>query len=373
MDMFIALFVLSSLPQLVTPVVTSLRAEIKAEPQALWLFTGDRSRLTCSIPDNRRSVWNYRWFKDSEELPQTGQNFSLWNVKLQQNGNFSCEGVRDMLLGKLYTVRSLPVEVRVDGGLAVVQVLHLPGLIGKNISMTCRVRRNPPIHEVILYKDSIEVRREFGPNAQFNFTNLRAEDAGTYSCRASWDVRSQTISVLSGGTYVQVAEILSQPVLEIDTNLSRSNEMRLTCHVHYNAHSIFHTPTISFSFYKDNVHVFTTAIKNYEVVKKTPGRYSCKVRVLQLDYTKWSEPKEFGRQKDPQTTALPSFSPTPVLKPSAAQPIATPLTTTAPSHLQYTQETGEGSGSFSEESGDDLEESGDDSEESGDYSGGSGW
>uniref|UniRef100_A0A672F7Z8 Ig-like domain-containing protein n=1 Tax=Salarias fasciatus TaxID=181472 RepID=A0A672F7Z8_SALFA len=84
------------------------------------------------------------------------------------------------------------------------RVLPHPGLVAKSMSMTCRVRRNPPVHEIILYKDGIEVQRERGLNPQILLTSLRPEDEGMYSCRASWDVKGRTISVISAPTYVQI-------------------------------------------------------------------------------------------------------------------------------------------------------------------------
>ncbi|XP_029964753.1 low affinity immunoglobulin gamma Fc region receptor III-B-like [Salarias fasciatus] len=202
MDKVIAFLILSALPQLQT--VASLRAVISVVPQTSRIFTGESVRLTCGVPDDQGTVWDYQWFRESEQLPQTGPSFSLWKAKIQESGNFSCEGMRDTWRGKRYTLRSLPVEIKVDGGLAILQVLPHPGLVAKSMSMTCRVRRNPPVHEIILYKDGIEVQRERGLNPQILLTSLRPEDEGMYSCRASWDVKGRTISVISAPTYVQI-------------------------------------------------------------------------------------------------------------------------------------------------------------------------
>ncbi|CAN9511453.1 unnamed protein product [Ophioblennius macclurei] len=206
MERIIALLALSTLPRLVTPEDVSLRAVIEVVPQTSKIFTGEGIRLTCSVPDDQSSVWGYQWFRDSEQLPQTFETFSLWNAKMKESGNFSCRGVRDVRFEKLYTLKSLPVEIRVDGGLAILQADPQPGLVGGNMSMTCRVRRNPPVHEIILYKDGYEVMRESGQDAQFHLTNLKPGDRGMYSCRASWDVKRRTISVISAATYVQISE-----------------------------------------------------------------------------------------------------------------------------------------------------------------------
>lgn len=84
------------------------------------------------------------------------------------------------------------------------QVPPHPSLVGRNLGVTCRVRGRPPLHEVILYKDGVEVMRQRGPNPHFTLTNLTTEDQGMYSCRASWDVHSQTRSIISADVPVQV-------------------------------------------------------------------------------------------------------------------------------------------------------------------------
>lgn len=70
------------------------------------------------------------------------------------------------------------------------------------MNMTCRVRGNPPIHEVILYRDDVEVLRQNGP--ELFLSNVILENQGQYTCRASWDVRTRTHSVISSEVSVQV-------------------------------------------------------------------------------------------------------------------------------------------------------------------------
>lgn len=76
--------------------------------------------------------------------------------------------------------------------------------------MTCRVRGNPRLEEIILYKDGVEVMRQNGHEPDFYLTNLSLEDLGVYSCRASWDVRRQTLSVISAGAHVQILGEITQ-------------------------------------------------------------------------------------------------------------------------------------------------------------------
>lgn len=77
-------------------------------------------------------------------------------------------------------------------------------IVGNTLKITCRVRGTPPLHDMILYKDGVEVVRQRGPIPHFYLTNLTTEDRGMYSCRASWDVNGRTYSVISVSTPVQV-------------------------------------------------------------------------------------------------------------------------------------------------------------------------
>lgn len=72
------------------------------------------------------------------------------------------------------------------------------------MNATCRVRLNPPLAEVFLYKDGVEIRRQKGPKPHFLLSNLTLRDQGLYSCRASWDVDRRTRSVISSNTPAQV-------------------------------------------------------------------------------------------------------------------------------------------------------------------------
>lgn len=90
------------------------------------------------------------------------------------------------------------------GGWAILQVPQHPGLVGDTLKVTCRVRDNPPLQEIVLYKDGVEVMRQKGPKAEIYLTNMTIEDQGMYSCRASWDVGRHTHSVISVGAHVQI-------------------------------------------------------------------------------------------------------------------------------------------------------------------------
>ncbi|XP_034723528.1 titin-like [Etheostoma cragini] len=303
MDTVIVLLVLSTLPQLAVtqaPRVTSFRAELEMVSGDSRIFSGEELRLTCSIPDVHGSSWTYLWFRGSKELPQDGKDLILWKTKVQDSGKFYCQGVRNTLVGNIHTLQSLPLEIYVDGGWAILQVPPYPGLVGETLKVTCRVRGTSRLHEVILYKDGVEVMRQNGLSPHFYLNNLTLEDKGIYSCRASWDADRRTRSVISADALVQVLEVLSQPVLEIaaDHDLIPVKKMKLICHVQYNGRAP--APAIHFYFYNNNNRLGTSTSENYDFVQRTPGQYSCKAKVPELGISKWSEPKSFGQVTGPQ-------------------------------------------------------------------------
>ncbi|KAL6116043.1 uncharacterized protein ACO6RY_00743 [Pungitius sinensis] len=401
MDSLISLLVLSTLPQLVAaevPSVTSFRAEVELMSGASRIFSGEGVRLKCSVPDVHNSEWKYLWFRGSDQLPQTQEHLVLWKSKVKDSGKYYCQGVRNTKFGNIHTLKSLPVEVNVDGGWAILQVPPPPGLVGDTLKLTCQLLIKAQLHEVILYKDGVEVMRQIGFNPHFYLTNLTLEDQGNYSCRASWDADGRTHSAISVDASVQVAEVLSQPLLEIvaDNNLFPINLMKLICHLQYNARAP--APPIHFYFYKNKQQVATASSEKSVMVNRTPGQYSCKARVPQLGISRESKLRSFG-----QVTDLPPAAEPTATRPSSLQSTVTPTvshptgvsiqssyptlqpqqsaTTTflsaVPSPYQTVAamesgDTSEESGSTSEESGSTSEESGSTSEESISTSGDSG-
>uniref|UniRef100_A0A1A7XM38 Ig-like domain-containing protein n=1 Tax=Iconisemion striatum TaxID=60296 RepID=A0A1A7XM38_9TELE len=298
MDAVTSLLILSTLTHLAvpeTPTVTSYRASVEVVSGSLRIFSGETVQLKCVVRDIFNSTWEYLWFKGSTQLPQTGEKFWIWNSHIKDSGKFSCQGKRESMIGFIKTRPSLPVEISVDGGWAILQIPPDPFIVGEALNMVCRLRSKFPIHETILYKNGVEVMRQNGSNSHLQMGNASLEDEGMYSCRASWDKEMRTLSVISAATPVHVLEVLSQPVLEIDAviDMIGANKMKLICHVQYNARAP--APPINFYFYKNNNRLGTATSENHDVVRRDSGWYSCRAKVPQLDLSRWSEAKSFGK------------------------------------------------------------------------------
>ncbi|KAG7478645.1 low affinity immunoglobulin gamma Fc region receptor III-B-like isoform X2 [Solea senegalensis] len=297
MDPKCFLLVISTLVQQVlvevVPHETSFAAVVEMVSGDSRIFSGEGFQLRCSVPDEHNSKWTYLWFKDADQLPQSEQKLDWWKARVRDSGKFYCQGVRDTVVGKIHTLKSLPMEIIVDGGWAFLQVPN-PGFVKETLKLTCRIRGNLPLHEVILYKDGVEIMKQEGRNPHFYLNNLTLEDQGMYSCRVSWDKDRRTHSANSVDAPVKVLEHLSEPILEIVVdNNPRAKNMKLICHVQYNVPAP--APPVSYYFYKDGVKMGTALSENHTLVRRTPGQYSCKARVAQLGLIAWSEPKALGR------------------------------------------------------------------------------
>lgn len=72
----------------------------------------------------------------------------------------------------------------------------------------------------------------------------------------------------------------------------RIDQMKLICHVQYNARAP--APPINYYFYKNNNRLGVATSKNHDVVRRAPGWYSCRAKVPQLGLFRWSEAKPYG-------------------------------------------------------------------------------
>ncbi|KAG7215605.1 hypothetical protein INR49_022131 [Caranx melampygus] len=293
MDKVISFLVLSTLLQhAVSRVVpeTTFRAVLENLSKESRIFSGQSVKLKCSVPDIHKSTWNFLWYKEAEKLPFTGETLSLWNIGVKEDGIYTCKGVRDTAVGNIYTLESLPVQINVDGGWAILRAPHDPALVGDTLKVTCQLRQNFPVTGAILYRDGFEVMSQ--SSLEFELTDLSLDDNGMYSCRVSWEANGRTLSVISVETEVVVKEVLTKPVMEVVPK-DGSQFVTLICRAEYNGKA-----PILFYFYKNKVQLGTANSGGTDTYRKSPGLYSCKAKVPQLGLTLWSEPTPYEPAAD---------------------------------------------------------------------------
>ncbi|XP_075996434.1 high affinity immunoglobulin gamma Fc receptor I-like isoform X2 [Genypterus blacodes] len=294
MDAVVSLLVALTLPQFIvssTVYVASIQAvltQIEGEPR---IFSGEGARLRCNIPDDKKSTWQYQWFREGELLSQNGEDFILWNAEPKHGGKFYCQGFRETAVGITRTRPSLLLEINVDGGWAILQFTSSSSIVGEDVTMTCRTRSSPQLKEVILYKDGVETIRQHSP--QFILSRVRVEDQGLYSCRSTWDIQMRSHSAHSVAVQLYISELLTQPILEIISYNVPVTMLRLVCHVQYSARPP--APPINFYFYKNGKSLATATSENTLLAKKSAGLYHCKARVPVFNVVKMSEPKNYGQ------------------------------------------------------------------------------
>ncbi|KAG7235950.1 hypothetical protein INR49_001742 [Caranx melampygus] len=233
---------------------------------------------------------NFLWYKEAEKLPFTGETLSLWNIGVKEDGIYTCKGVRDTAVGNIYTLESLPVQINVDGGWAILRAPHDPALVGDTLKVTCQLRQNFPVTGAILYRDGFEVMSQ--SSLEFELTDLSLDDNGMYSCRVSWEANGRTLSVISVESEVVVKEVLTKPVMEVVPK-DGSQFVTLICRAEYNGKA-----PILFYFYKNKVQLGTANSGGTDTYRKSPGLYSCKAKVPQLGLTLWSEPTPYEPAAD---------------------------------------------------------------------------
>ncbi|XP_054901420.1 Fc receptor-like protein 5 [Poeciliopsis prolifica] len=348
MEAVISFLVLALSPQVIVsefPTTISYRAIVETVSGDSRIFSGERLSLRCINPVAYNASWDYLWFRESVQLPQTGEIYYLRNANVKESGKYSCQGKRETDVGTLKTLRSLPTEIHVDGGFVILQMTKRPVLTGDTLDLKCRLRGNAPVHQTILYRDGIEVMVQSGSSLNFHLPDVTLEDEGSYSCRASWDLSHRTHSVMSVPTLVNILEVLTEPVLEIEKDNAQleRNKMKLICHVQYNARAP--APPVNYYFYKNNNLLGPSISLNHMLIRKDAGWYSCRVKVPKLDIVRWSEPQRFGEVAGPplmpprphHRIQMTSRSPPHTSSAPETQPESPKYFASAPSSVEHTE------------------------------------
>lgn len=105
--------------------VTSLRAVVEITSGDSRIFSGESVRLKCSVPDVHLSDWKYLWFRGSDRLPQIEEHLVIWKSKVKHSGKYHCQGVRNTVVRNIHTLKSLPLEINVDGKISSLRIISI--------------------------------------------------------------------------------------------------------------------------------------------------------------------------------------------------------------------------------------------------------
>ncbi|XP_036411931.1 low affinity immunoglobulin gamma Fc region receptor III-like [Colossoma macropomum] len=271
------------------PTPLPIRAKVKVSMGEARLFSGEDVQLTCSVPDQPAPKWTYHWFQNEVSLG-IFDVYRLQKAQVQEGGNYTCYGEKDIDTWP-YSVQTLPSEpltVHVDGGWALLRIPAEPLLIEERMTLTCRIRDEPVLVEVVFYKDGIEIHKL--KDKDLVFPKLALKDKGSYWCRATWVQGFEYHSAQSLPAYVAVLDKLNTPVVEIEPEKSvkRGERVVIRCVTQLNVRD----KGLSVDYYllKDGSRLGPLETYLIPFIEEDDaGLYSCRVRVRALQLERVSE------------------------------------------------------------------------------------
>uniref|UniRef100_H3CIA8 Ig-like domain-containing protein n=1 Tax=Tetraodon nigroviridis TaxID=99883 RepID=H3CIA8_TETNG len=160
---------------------------VSASPSA-EVEEGSSVTLSCSSDANPAA--NYSWFKESRSLDQEQEGvYPLSSIRSEDRGMYRCrsenpfgESSCSVLLDVQYAPKSCSVSASPSAEVEE----------GSPVTLSCSSDANPAA-TYSWFKDGEESLKSSEQN--FTITNVRAEDAGTYSCHV-WNARGRLTSSL---------------------------------------------------------------------------------------------------------------------------------------------------------------------------------
>ncbi|KAJ8368783.1 hypothetical protein SKAU_G00088110 [Synaphobranchus kaupii] len=190
------------------------------------------------------------------------------------------------------TLPSLPLHIHVAVGWVILQVSPQPAFVGGSMTLTCRVRRDPVLMEVVFYKDGTELQRSAQP--KLHLAHLMQQDQGSYWCTATWKKQFYWTSAESLAVEVSVIDILSEPVMEAFPSgpVASGQVLSLKC----SAQLTFPQPGLHliYRYLQDGRRLGVATSRNKINMPLNVGLYQCKVTVGGLGITKWSNKVPVG-------------------------------------------------------------------------------
>lgn len=267
---------------------TELQPTVEIVSGHSTVFIGDNVRLKCNPPVTPyTATWTYIWHHGTQQLPHFEELLIILDINTRQSGKYYCQAIRDTSVQDIPTLLSVPVELKVDGGWA---ILDAPsqGIAGFPLNTTCRVRTKRPLSELVLYRDGEEVVK--GEHPTLVLDNVTLADKGMYSCRASWIQFYRTHSVISTPVSVQIVEPLTQPKLVIEQMHSLSM-LKLICVLKCNLPAP--APPILYYFYINGNPLGPPTSEGFTMIRRSNGSFTCQAKVSELGLSQWSEPESF--------------------------------------------------------------------------------
>ncbi|XP_059369943.1 B-cell receptor CD22-like [Carassius carassius] len=241
---------------------------VKVQPVNIKdLKEGDELTLKCLVQRGNPAVYQFMWYKNSQDQSETSETFIISKVTEEDRGSYHCQadnGIRtatsDILeVSVKYAPKNVTVSVKGEQ------------TFGSELTLTCEARADPAPSSYEWKKDfngqlkTIEQKHE----QRLHFLSLEISDSGQYACIAQNSI---------GKTESPLAEIKVKhvPIIKIVHNMTTLSQWNWEFPVSLTCSADAYPPATDYNWYReeDNVTVLSEH-QNFTVQPQNPGMYYC--------------------------------------------------------------------------------------------------
>ncbi|XP_043115715.1 B-cell receptor CD22 isoform X2 [Puntigrus tetrazona] len=198
--------------------------EVRVEPQGSTdLKDGEHLTLKCLVKKSNPRVTQFTWYKNNQELKETGETLSIIKVKADDKGSYHCKannGIDTAESNKTtVSVKYSPRNIKIDGTTSV--------KVGSPLTLTCSADADPKPHTYTWRHtpglSSVQLSKT---TSLLHIQEVTIQHAGQYTC----DV-TNTIGTRSRTTEVNVLYRPSEPSLIMKSEVRQFEVISIVCEV----------------------------------------------------------------------------------------------------------------------------------------------
>ncbi|XP_026137801.1 B-cell receptor CD22-like isoform X1 [Carassius auratus] len=241
---------------------------VKVQPVNIKdLKEGDELTLKCLVERGNPAVYQFMWYKNSQNQSETSETFIISKVTEEDRGSYQCQadnGIRTEISDILeVSVKYAPENVTVS--------VKGEQRLGSELTLTCEAHADPAPSSYEWKKGfngqlkTIEQKHE----QRLHFLSLEISDSGQYACIAQNSI---------GKTESPLVEIKVKhvPIIKIAHNMTTLTQWNWEFPVSLTCSADAHPPAKVYNWYReeDNVTVLSEH-QNFTVQPQNPGIYYC--------------------------------------------------------------------------------------------------
>ncbi|XDV16223.1 hypothetical protein PO909_016032 [Leuciscus waleckii] len=225
------------------------------------IMEGDSVTLNC-ISDSNPPALNFSWFKGKGNILQSGETYSITNIKSESSGDYHCSSRNNhgsqtsaaVNVNIMYPPRSVSVSIRPSG--VIVE--------GDSVTLNCISDSNPPA-EISWIKGGTIV----GSGRIYNISKISCDKSGEYKCKS---INKH------GGKYSDTVTLnVMYPPRSVSVSISPSGVIVEGDSVTLNCISDSNPPALNFTWFKGGTFVESGRIFSISKISSDDsGEYKCK-------------------------------------------------------------------------------------------------